>query len=104
MKLNAVSLTQRLLAFHTVNPPGDERDCARCLGGLLEEAGFKTDYYEFVERRTTLVARLLGGGEKLSICFTGHLDTVPLGTAAWSRDAFAGKSMATSFSAAALRT
>lgn len=93
MTFDAPSLTRKLLAFQTVNPPGDERDCARFLGGLLEAAGFATSYYEFADKRATLIARLNGGGgEKPPICFTGHLDTVPLGAAAWARDPFAGES------------
>jgi succinyl-diaminopimelate desuccinylase len=88
-------LTRELLRFNTVNPPGMERACARHLGKLLEDAGFRCAYHEFAEARTTLVAEIGGGAggdtDKPPICFTGHIDTVPLGTAAWTRDAFAGE-------------
>jgi succinyl-diaminopimelate desuccinylase len=89
MTLDSISLTRKLLGFDTVNPPGNERECARYLGGILEHAGFAVDYYEFADTRSTLIARL--AGEKLPICFTGHLDTVPLGAIGWSKDAFAGE-------------
>ncbi len=89
--LNPLSLTRKLLAFNTINPPGQERDCAEYLGKLLEAAGFQTDYYEFDEKRTTLLARLKGDGSKAPICFSGHTDTVPLGAAAWSKDPFKGE-------------
>ena len=36
----AASFTRDLLAFNTINPPGQEEDCARHLGRLLEAAGF----------------------------------------------------------------
>jgi succinyl-diaminopimelate desuccinylase len=86
------ALTRELLAFNTINPPGMERACARRLGQLLEDAGFRIAYHEFADARTSLIA-MMGGArsEKAPICFTGHIDTVPLGAARWSRDAFAGE-------------
>ncbi len=87
--LDPVTLTQKLLAFDTINPPGHEADCAGYLGDLLREAGFRVAYHEFGEGRTSLVARL--GGEDKPLCFTGHIDTVPLGSQRWSRDPFAGE-------------
>jgi len=87
--IDAVELTQELIRFRTVNPPGEEQACAAFLGGMLEGLGFAVAYSEFSPRRTTLVARLGAGAAPL--CFTGHLDTVPLGRAAWSVDPFAGE-------------
>ena len=88
---NHVQLTQELLRFNTINPPGMERACAQHLGKLLQDAGFRCSYHEFAETRTTLVAEIGGNMDKAPICFTGHIDTVPLGMAAWTRDAFAGE-------------
>jgi succinyl-diaminopimelate desuccinylase len=84
-------LTRELLAYNTINPPGMERACARHLGALLEAAGFRTAYHEFAEARTSLVAEIGGDPVRPPICFTGHIDTVPLGTKAWTKDAFAGE-------------
>ena len=92
MPSSVISLTSKLLAFRTVNPPGDERKCAQYLGALLQDAGFRTREYEFADKRTTLIATLPGSGDKLPICFVGHLDTVPLGITPWTRDPFAGES------------
>ena len=88
-ELSALGLARRLLAFDTINPPGNEAAPARLLGELLSAAGFQTRYFEFAPGRTTLLARLDGSGG-LPIGFTGHLDTVPLGSARWSHDPFAG--------------
>jgi succinyl-diaminopimelate desuccinylase len=85
------SLTRELLAFNTINPPGMERACARHLGALLEAAGFRVAYHEFAESRTSLVATIGGDAGRAPICFTGHIDTVPLGAATWKRDAFSGE-------------
>ena len=84
------TLTRELLAFNTINPPGMERACARHLGAMLESAGFSVDYHEFAQARTSLVARI-GNGSSPPLCFTGHIDTVPLGAARWTHDAFAGE-------------
>ncbi len=84
-------LTRELLAFNTINPPGMERACARHLGAILEAAGFRVAYHEFAESRTSLVAEIGGDDGRPPICFTGHIDTVPLGAKAWTRDAFAGE-------------
>ena len=85
-------LTRELLRFNTINPPGMERACAQHLGKMLEGAGFRCKYHEFAESRTSLVAEIGGTADgKPPICFTGHIDTVPLGAAKWTRDAFSGE-------------
>lgn len=91
MSFDGCSLTRKLVSFNTINPPGDERDCARFLGHLLEQAGYETRYYEFAKNRPTLIARLGASGQKPPLCFTGHLDTVPLGVTPWALDPFAGE-------------
>jgi succinyl-diaminopimelate desuccinylase len=89
--MNAVELTRDLIRFNTINPPGDERACAQHLARLLEPAGFTVASYDFAPGRTSLVARSAGASGQPALCFTGHIDVVPLGAAPWSRDAFAGE-------------
>lgn len=88
---DAVALTQTLVGFDTVNPPGNERACAEALGKILENAGFACAYHEFAPGRASLIARIGRGGRRAPLCFTGHIDTVPLGAQPWSRDPFAGE-------------
>jgi succinyl-diaminopimelate desuccinylase len=88
---DAISLTKSLLNFDTINPPGRERDCARFAGKLLEEWGFRVDYHEYDDARTSVVARAGGVEGRAPLCLTGHIDTVALGAAPWTRDAFAGE-------------
>ena len=90
-RLDPRALTRDLLRYNTINPPGMERACARHLGALLEAAGFRVAYHEFAESRTSLIAEIGGKDAKPPICFTGHIDTVPLGAAKWTKDAFAGE-------------
>ncbi len=86
-----VQLTRELVAIDTVNPPGDEAACAAALRDALERAGFSVGWHPFGARRVNLVARLGGRSDRKPICFTGHMDTVPLGAAAWRHDPFAGE-------------
>ena len=86
-----VSLTKSLLGFDTINPPGRERDCARVIGAMLQEAGFSVDYFEYADRRTSVVARAGASDTKPPLCLTGHIDVVPLGTRKWSKDPFSGE-------------
>jgi succinyl-diaminopimelate desuccinylase len=88
---DAVALTKDLLRFDTVNPPGQERDCARMAGSLLQEWGFFVEFFEYEEGRTSVIARAGGSDAKAPLCMTGHLDVVPLGTRQWSKDPFAGE-------------
>src|SRR5262245_21030684 len=91
MMKDAVSLTRSLLRFDTINPPGRERDCARFAGAMLEEWGFKVDYHEFADSRTSVVARAGGAAGKAPLCLTGHLYVVALGSRKWSKDPFSGE-------------
>lgn len=88
---DAVALTRELLNFDTVNPPGQERDCAHHAGELLESWGYQVEYFEHAPERTSVIARLGGSEGRAPLCLTGHLDVVPLGTRAWSRDPFSGE-------------
>jgi succinyl-diaminopimelate desuccinylase len=88
---DAVSLTRSLLQFDTVNPPGRERDCARYAGSLLEEWGYKVDYHEYDDARTSVIARAGGSERSAPLCLTGHLDVVPIGARPWTKDPFRGE-------------
>jgi len=88
---DAVAVTRDLLRFDTVNPPGRERDCAHYAGALLENWGYRVEYHDFEDGRTSVVARAGGKEGKAPLCLTGHLDVVPLGSRAWTHDPFAGE-------------
>jgi len=86
---SAVALTRDLVRLRSINPPGGEQPCAELAGRMLEAAGFAVTAHPLGEGRTNIVATLDGEGAPL--CFTGHLDTVPLGAAPWTRDPFAAE-------------
>ncbi|MEI7430684.1 MAG: M20 family metallopeptidase [Betaproteobacteria bacterium] len=90
--VDAVALTQTLIRMNTINPPGNEDQCCYYLSALLEAAGFSCESYEFAPRRTSLVAKIGGSDHgQAPLCFTGHIDVVPLGAAPWSCDPFAAE-------------
>jgi succinyl-diaminopimelate desuccinylase len=89
--ISSVELTQELIRFETINPPGNETPCARHLGGILEAAGFQTRYFDMAPQRANLIAQIGTGGERLPLAFTGHTDVVPLGAAPWSVEPFGAK-------------
>ncbi len=92
-RIDAVALTQALVRVDTVNPPGFEDGCVALLADLLSAAGFACRTHDFAPRRTSLVARIgrtAPHDMRLPLAFTGHLDVVPLGGAAWQHDPFGG--------------
>lgn len=87
-----VRLAAELIRYDTTNPPGGEEMALRHLAGILAPAGFAVTMDAFAPAqggtvttgRASLVARLPGTRPGPALCFAGHIDTVPLGTAPWS--------------------
>lgn len=87
LSMDVIELTRTLIGFDTVNPPGGEEACARFVGRMLETGGFSVSYHAFAPGRTSVIAHSpVPNGEGGSIVLSGHLDTVPLGSAAWHHD------------------
>ena len=57
MPLSPIELTQELVRYRTINPPGDERGCAEYLARLLDKAGFETELIPFGDGRAQLLDR-----------------------------------------------
>lgn len=89
--MDVTELTQALVRIRSMNPGGDEHECAIFLGRLLIEAGFAVSYHDFAPRRTSVVAKKGGRSGAKQLCFAGHIDTVPLGGQPWSVDPFKGE-------------
>ncbi|PHR91779.1 MAG: peptidase M20 [Robiginitomaculum sp.] len=90
--LNVIEYTRALLAFNTTNPPGDEQACGEFVAQTLSGLGFDVRVYGFGENRLNIVAKYSGANAGLDpLVLTGHLDTVPLGEAAWTQDPFKGE-------------
>jgi succinyl-diaminopimelate desuccinylase len=89
--MEVVSLTRELLAFNNINPPGNEAGIARFTAGLLADNGFKATLLPFDEGRLHLIAERGLTGSSPPIVFSGHFDTVPLGSNQWRVDPFGGE-------------
>src|SRR5471032_1397946 len=94
-----VALTQDLIRFPTVNPPGEAyRPCVEFLGERLAKRGFQLEYVRAEGTpgdsdkypRVNVVARREGAGKGPCVHFDGHLDVVQTGSG-WSVDPFGGE-------------
>jgi succinyl-diaminopimelate desuccinylase len=88
----AVELARALVRLPSINPPGDETACIELLHSRLRAAGLLCEVHAFAPGRPSLVARLPGRTGADPLCFTGHVDVVPLGAKPWALDPFSGVS------------
>jgi acetylornithine deacetylase/succinyl-diaminopimelate desuccinylase-like protein len=95
----AEQLLARLLAFNTVNPPGNERAAQEYLAAHLTAAGFECELLGAEPERPNLVARLRpadgaqgtgGAPAGPTLCYLGHVDTVLANPAEWTHDPWSG--------------
>ena len=86
----SVQLLQRLIAFDTVNPPGNELPAQQHLLALLADAGFECELLGAVPERPNLVARLRGAADGPTLCYLGHVDTVLADPTEWRHDPWSG--------------
>jgi succinyl-diaminopimelate desuccinylase len=95
-----VELTQALIRFPTVNPPGEAyQPCAEFIGRRLQKRGFLIEYVRAAgtpgdcERhpRINVIARRESAGRGPCVHFNSHIDVVQPG-AGWTVDAFAATS------------
>ena len=85
-----LAVAQDLIRLPSTNPPGEEAACIAYLAKRIEGSGFAVETYEFAPGRPSLVARLSGRSNDAPLCFTGHVDVVPLGAKPWSQAPFGG--------------
>ena len=92
-----VSLTQDLVRFPTINPPGEAyTPCARYIGKRLEKSGFEVQFIRGENTpgdsdqypRTNVIARREGKRQGVTVHFNSHIDVVEAGEG-WTFDPFA---------------
>lgn len=81
----AVAMAQTLVGHDTQNSPGETPDLVSYLEDSLTGAGIETDRVAVDPETPTLVARVADASDR-TLWFDGHLDTVPVEAADWSRD------------------
>ena len=93
-----VALTQKLIQFPTINPPGEAyTPCAEFIGQRLKQRGFDIQYIRAHDTpgdsdafpRTNVVARLEGARPGKTVHYNSHIDVVEVGDD-WTMDPFAG--------------
>lgn len=82
--MDVISLTQKLISFNTINPPGNETPMAEFVGGFLTENGFKAEYFNYGENRMHVIAEKGVSSSGKPLILSGHFDTVPLGNQKWT--------------------
>ena len=89
--MDVISLTQKLISFNTINPPGNEAHMAEFAGELLAGNGFSVRYYDYAQGRKHLIAEKGVTDDSKPLIFSGHFDTVPLGNMKWGYDPLSGE-------------
>jgi len=80
-----VAFTERLVGADTQNPPGRTAGVVDWLERLLDGSALSVTRHEVDPEKPNLVAALDGASDR-TLCFVGHLDTVPFDESGWSHD------------------
>jgi succinyl-diaminopimelate desuccinylase len=78
-------LTETLLSYDTQNPPGPTVDVVEWLEDTLDEPALSVERFEVDPEKPNLIATLPGRFD-CTLCFNGHLDTVPFDESDWAYD------------------
>jgi acetylornithine deacetylase/succinyl-diaminopimelate desuccinylase-like protein len=79
----AVDTLQHYIRFNTTVPPGDVKEAADFLQGILEREGITVTRYEASSGKSNLSARLKGTGDGKPILLLHHMDVVPADASRW---------------------
>lgn len=77
--------TETLVGHDTQNPPGGTVDVVEWLETTLDEPALSVERFEVDPEKPNLVVTLPGRTDR-TLCFNGHLDTVPFDEGDWSYD------------------
>jgi succinyl-diaminopimelate desuccinylase len=77
--------TETLVGYDTQNPPGRTTRVFEWLESVLDEPPLQVERIEVDPEKPNLLVTLPGATDR-TLCFNGHLDTVPFDESDWSRD------------------
>jgi len=94
-KTRLVKLTQKVIQFNSVNPPGNELALSNFIERDMRSLGLEVKTYSFVKNRPNVIATLKGTlparqAAAEAVLLTPHFDTVPIGTG-WKFNPFGGQ-------------
>lgn len=84
--LEILELAQALVRTNSINPPGYEQEVANCIAGWAKQSRLESEIQLVSPGRANVLVRLPGQGVAPTLVYCGHLDTVPLGEAAWDHE------------------
>ncbi len=88
-----IQLFQEYLRFNTSNPPGDVRQAASWIAGILQQEGIAVETFSVPEdsRRMHVLAELKGMNPELKpLLLLSHMDVVPVDENFWTNKPFDG--------------
>ena len=88
---DAATLLQRLIAFDTSNPPGNEAACIDFIRDQLTQGGIASTIVAQDPARPNLIARLAGRGEAPPFLMYGHVDCVTFAGQPWTCPPLSGE-------------
>ncbi|MHC1761685.1 MAG: M20 family metallopeptidase [Negativicutes bacterium] len=77
-----------LIAYQSINPPGDENQLAECVGRMASELGADVTFQEVLPGRKNIIAQWTFGPGLTHLLFNAHLDVVPPTPGVWFDDPF----------------
>jgi len=80
-----VDTTLDLLGVDTQNPPGATREVVALLDDRFADLGLATERYAVDPAKPNLLATLPGASDA-TLCYNGHVDTVPYDAEEWTHD------------------
>ncbi|MFA7248782.1 MAG: M20/M25/M40 family metallo-hydrolase [Dehalococcoidia bacterium] len=88
----ATEWLSEFIRVDTVNPPGNEFLACEWLGRILDAEGIPYQTYDPGNRRTSLVARLVGDGSRgKAVVLLNHTDVVPFERDEWTVEPLGGE-------------
>jgi acetylornithine deacetylase/succinyl-diaminopimelate desuccinylase-like protein len=85
-----VALLQRYVRLDTSNPPGDCREAAELLCGVLRESGLSPETFGAKPEKPNVLCHV-GGTEEPGLVFVHHMDVVPARAEEWSVPPFSAE-------------
>jgi len=85
-----VELLQRYIRIDTSNPPGDCREAADLLSGILKDRGLRPERFGASPEKPNVLCHV-GGTEEPGLVLIHHMDVVPARSEEWSVPPFSGE-------------